>query len=148
MNYNYRYRIRPPDDVADELRRHIDTCRQLYNHCLYVLSESDDIPARYEVQGTLPDLKQWWGGLKNVHSKVLQMVVKRLYDNLSTLRERKKRGYRVGRLRWKPPREYRSLTYNQTGFKLENKSGQPTLWLSKIGKFRWCTTVRCPTARR
>ena len=134
MNYNYRYRIRPPEDVADELRCHINTCRQLYNHCLYVLNESDDIPARYEVQGTLPDLKQWWDGLKNVHSKVLQMVVKRLYDNLSTLRERKKRGYRVGRLRWKPPREYRSLTYNQTGFKLKNKSGQPTLWLSKVGE--------------
>lgn len=91
MNYNYRYRIRPSDNVATELRRHIDTCRQLYNHCLYVLNESDDTPARYEVQGTLPELKQWWDDLKNVHSKVLQMVVKCLYDNLSTLRERKKR---------------------------------------------------------
>jgi putative transposase len=37
-------------------------------------------------------------------------------------------------LKWKPPREYRSLTYNQSGFKLKNTSGRPTLWLSKIGE--------------
>lgn len=61
------------------------------------------------------------------------MVVKRVYDNLSTLRERKERGHRVGRLQWKPPREYRSLTYNQTAFDLKDTSGRATLWLSKIG---------------
>jgi putative transposase len=133
MHYNYRYRLWP-GDLADELRHHIDTCRQLYNHCRYKLGEGDETPARYRLQGTLPDLKQWWGDLNDVHSKVLQMVVKRLYDNLSTLRERKERGHRVGKLRWKPPREYRSLTYNQTGFKLENKSGRARLSLSKIGE--------------
>jgi putative transposase len=37
-------------------------------------------------------------------------------------------------LKWKPPREYRSLTYNQSGFELKNTSGRPTLWLSKIGE--------------
>ena len=37
-------------------------------------------------------------------------------------------------LKWKPPREYRSLTYNQSGFKLKNTSGRPVLWLSKIGE--------------
>ena len=37
-------------------------------------------------------------------------------------------------LKWKRPREYRSLTYNQSGFKLKNTSGRPVLWLSKIGE--------------
>jgi putative transposase len=132
MNYNYRYRLWP-DDLEGELRHHIDTCRQLYNHCLYVLNESDETPARYEIQEMLPDLKEWWDDLNGVHSKVLQMVVKRVYDNLSTLSELKKRGHRVGQLRWKPPREYRSMTYNQTGFKLKDKSGRAKLWLSKVG---------------
>lgn len=35
--------------------------------------------------------------------------------------------------KWKPPRDCRSLTYNQTGFKLKNTSGRALLWLSKIG---------------
>jgi len=99
-----------------------------------LLNEADDIPARYKVQGQLPDLKTWWTDLGDVHSKVLQMVVKRVYDNLSALKAQKENGRAVGMLKWKSPREYRSLTYNQSGFELKNTSGRPVLWLSKIGE--------------
>jgi putative transposase len=134
MHYNYKYRLDPPDTLTETLLHHVDTCRQLYNHVLYLLNEADDIPARYEVQGRLPDLKSWWDDLGDVHSKVLQMVVKRVYDNLSTLKAQKENGRAVGMLKWKPPREYRSLTYNQSGFELKNTSGRSVLWLSKIGE--------------
>jgi len=134
MHYNYKYRLDPPEALTETLLHHVDTCRQLYNHVLYELNEADEIPARYKIQGTLPDLKSWWDDLNDVHSKVLQMVVKRVYDNLSTLKTQKENGRAVGMLKWKPPREYRSLTYNQSGFELKNTSGRPTLWLSKIGE--------------
>jgi putative transposase len=134
MQYNYKYRLNPSEDIGETLLHHVDTCRQLYNHVLYLLNEADDIPARYEVQGRLPNLKTWWDDLGDVHSKVLQMVVKRVYDNLSTLKAQKENGRAVGMLTWKSPREYRSLTYNQSGFKLKNTSGRPVLWLSKIGE--------------
>jgi len=134
MHYNYKYRLNPSEALEEEILYHVDTCRQLYNHVLHLLNETDDIPARYEVQERLPDLKSWWDDLGDVHSKVLQMVVKRVYDNLSTLKAQKENGHAVGMLKWKPPREYRSLTYNQSGFKLKNTSGRPTLWLSKIGE--------------
>ncbi|WP_144920914.1 RNA-guided endonuclease InsQ/TnpB family protein [Halorubrum salsamenti] len=134
MHYNYKYRLTPPEALEEELLYHVDTCRQLYNHVLHLLNEADNIPARYEVQGRLPDLKSWWNDLGDVHSKVLQMVVKRVYDNLSTLKAQKENGRTVGMLKWKPPREYRSLTYNQSGFELKNTSGRPTPWLSKIGE--------------
>jgi putative transposase len=134
MQYNYKYRLDPSEALTETLLHHVDTCRQLYNHVLYKLNESDEIPARYKIQGTLPDLKSWWDDLGDVHSKVLQMVVKRVYDNLSTLKAQKENGRAIGMLKWKPPREYRSLTYNQSGFKLKNTSGRPTLWLSKIGE--------------
>ena len=81
----------------------------------------------------MPSLKTWWNNLKNVHSKVLQKVVQRLYDNLSTLRGRKENGYRVGTFKWKAPGEYRSFTYSQSGFKLKNTGGRTRLWLSKLG---------------
>ncbi|MGM0685142.1 MAG: RNA-guided endonuclease InsQ/TnpB family protein [Halobacteriota archaeon] len=134
MQYNYKYRLNPTEALTETLLHHVDTCRQLYNHVLYKLNEADDIPARYEVQGRLPDLKSWWDDLGDVHSKVLQMVVKRVYDNLSTLKAQKENGRAVGMLKWKPPREYRSLTYNQSGFELKNTSGRSVLWLSKIGE--------------
>ena len=134
MNYNYRYRLQPSDALEERLVWSIDTCRQLYNHVLHKLNESSEIPKRFDIQGTLPALKSWWTDLTDVHSKVLQMVVKRVYDNLSRLSDAKKAGRKVGRLKWKAPGEYRSFTYNQTGFELKNTSGRPTLWLSKIGE--------------
>ena len=134
MHYNYKYRLNPSEALTETLLHHVDTCRQLYNHVLYKLNETDEIPARYKIQDTLPDLKEWWNDLNGVHSKVLQMVVKRVYDNLSTLKAQKENGRAVGMLKWKPPREYRSLTYNQSGFELKNTSGRPVLRLSKIGE--------------
>jgi len=134
MQYNYKYRLNPSEALTETFLQHVDTCRQLYNHVLHLLNEADNIPARYEVQGRLPDLKTWWTDLGNVHSKVLQMVVKRVYDNLSTLKAQKENGRAVGMLKWKPPREYQSLTYNQSGFKLKNTGGRSVLWLSKIGE--------------
>ena len=68
-----------------------------------------------------------------MYSRALQKVVERLYDNLESLKELKANGYNVGSLNWKPPREYRSFTYTQSGFKLDKKSGQTVLHLSKIG---------------
>ena len=134
MHYNYKYRLDPPEALTETLHHHVDTCRQLYNHVIYLLNEADGIPARYKLQGQLPDLKTWWIDLGDIHSKVLQMVVKRVYDNLSTLKAQKENGRAVGMLKWKSPREYRSLTYNQSGFELKNTSGRLVLWLSKIGE--------------
>ena len=57
MHYNYKYRLNPPEVLETELLHHVDTCKQLYNHVRHLLNEADDIPARYEVQGRLPDLK-------------------------------------------------------------------------------------------
>jgi putative transposase len=132
MNYNYRYRLNPPAELEERLAWTVDTCRQVYNHFLHRLNRNDDTSA-YSEQKLLPSLKKWWNGLKEVHSKVLQKVVQRLYDNLSTLRGRKDNGYHVGTLKWKTPDEYRSFTYSQSGFKLKNTSGQTRLWLSKLG---------------
>ena len=133
MNYNYRYRLRPSDALAERLAWTVNTCRQVYNHFLHRLNRNDDTSA-YTEQKRLPDLKKWWDGLKQVHSKVLQKVVQRLYDNLSTLRGRKNNGHCVGTLKWKGQGEYRSFTYSQSGFELKNTNGRTKLWLSKLGE--------------
>jgi len=133
MNYNYRYRLRPSNALEERLAWTVDTCRQVYNHFLHRLNRVDDTSS-YSEQKRLPELKDWWTDLKQVHSKVLQKVVQRLYDNLSTLRGRKEKGYRVGTLNWKGSGEYHSFTYSQSGFELKNTSGRTRLWLSKVGE--------------
>jgi putative transposase len=137
MNYNYRYRLKPTDNQRETLDYHRDTCRQLYNHALY---RSNQIP---EDEGTvkqrvrkirdeLPDLKDWWDALTDIYSKVLQPTVMRIVKNINALGKLKEQGFTVGELRWKSPREFRSFTYNQSGFELDKKGGQTVLSLSKL----------------
>jgi len=136
MRYTHKYRLLPDPAVEAELDRHVDICRQVYNHFLHELGETEEHLSRYQMQSQLPNLKEWWDDLNGIYSKVLQMVVKRVSDNLSSLRELKENGYGVGQLRWKSPDEYRSLTYNQSGFDVDENTGRDgygQLHLSKIG---------------
>ena len=132
MHRTHKYRLTPSDELREELDRHRDICRQAYNHFLHRLNCVENT-SRYDELSILTDLKEWWDALGDVYSRTLQNVVERLYDNLETLRSLKEEGHRVGHLRWKSPREYRSFTYRQSGFKLHETSGRTVLSLSKIG---------------
>src|SRR5699024_1509768 len=125
--------MQPIADQRETLVEHRDIYRQAYNHFLYRLNQHDGIPEMRTLRDELTSLKKWWNDLSDVYSRALQKVVERLYDNLVSLKELKANGYNVGSLNWKPPREYRSFTYTQSGFKLDKKSGQTMLHLSKIG---------------
>jgi putative transposase len=139
MWYDYRFRAYPDrTGVTAEAERHIDIHRQAYNHTRYEYNaldtDEDNIGSAYQHQKRLTEWKTEWPVFKEVHSKALQKTVERFYDNLSNLSEKKEKGYKVGELRWKSPREYQSMTYSQSGFELKNTSGRTaTLWLSKIG---------------
>jgi putative transposase len=85
-----------------------------------------------KIRDELPDLKDWWDALTDIYSKALQPTVMRIAKNINALGKLKEQGYNVGELRWKSPREFRSFTYNQSGFELDKKSGQTVLSLSKL----------------
>lgn len=131
--YSYRYRLYPTDALEERLAFTVDTCRQVYNHFLHRLNRLED-PSMYEETTKLPELKEWWTELQEVYAQVLMNVVRRLYQNLKRLGRMKDEGERVGALQWKGKGSYRSFTYPQGGFELKNTSGQPRLWLSKIGE--------------
>ena len=139
MWYDYRFRAYPDRTGATaEVKRHIDIHRQAYNHTRYEYqtldTDEDNIGSAYQHQKRLTQWKDEWPVFSEVHSKALQKTVERFYDNLSILSEKKQNGHKVGRLKWKSPREYQSVTYSQSGFELKNTSGRTaTLWLSKIG---------------
>jgi len=137
MNYNYRYRLKPTESQRQTLDYHRDTCRQLYNHALYrfnqIPKDKGTVKQRVRtIRDELPDLKDWWDALTDIYSKVLQPAVMRIAKNIKSLGKLKEQGYNVGELRWKSPREFRSFTYNQSGFELDKKSGQTVLSLSKL----------------
>ncbi|MFC4438533.1 MULTISPECIES: RNA-guided endonuclease InsQ/TnpB family protein [Natrialbaceae] len=128
MMYSPRFRLLPTTEQREAMDWTRNIVRQTYNHAL---REFNQIPEDtgtlrqrvWSVRDTLPAMKDWWPDLKQVYSTVLQKAVERIRDNIQNLGKLKAKGYDVGSLNWKKPREYRSFTYRQSGFELDKKSG-------------------------
>ncbi|MFC6992344.1 RNA-guided endonuclease InsQ/TnpB family protein [Haladaptatus sp. GCM10025707] len=128
MMYSPRFRLLPTTEQRGAMDWQRNTVRQTYNHAL---REFNQIPEDagtlrqrvWMVRDRLPALKDWWPDLKLVYSTVLQKAVERIRDNIQNLGKLKAKGYDVGSLNWKKPREFRSFTYRQSGFELDTKSG-------------------------
>jgi len=137
MHYAYRFQLKPTDQQRQQLDYHRDTCRQLYNHALRKFNEIPESAGTLnqrvrQVRGQLPALKDWWDELNDLYSTVAQAAVMRIEDSIKALSELKDKGYNVGSLNWKAPRDFRSFTYVQSGFEFDKKNGQTVLSLSKL----------------
>lgn len=126
---SYKFRLYPNHAMEQKLVETLDGCRWLYNYFLTIRATSE-----YDLNYTLTDLKEWQPWLYNYHSKMLQMVAKRVAANMSSLKTLQKNGHKAGKLHYLMHHEYNSFTYNQSGFRIERRSsGTNLLWLSKIG---------------
>ncbi len=133
MQVAYRFRLYPSRTVQERLQSHIELCRWLYNRLLEELNRAREEKRKLTQKGAqalIVRLKEEKLELKEVHSKVLQMVNYQLWSNIKALAQLKKNGKKVGRLRFKGKGWFKTLNYNQSGFKLEGKK----LILSKIGE--------------
>ena len=128
MDYVLKYRLFPDGQQRERLDWVRDTVRQVYNHALHrfnrIPEDAGTVKQRVtQVRDELPELKDWWTDLNNVYSTVLQQAVEQIETNITNLAKRRDAGYDVGSLNWKAPHEYRSFTYRQTGFELDDNSG-------------------------
>ncbi len=133
---NYKFRLYPNKVVETELNRQLDLCRWAYNRLLEELNKARENGVklkRYDTQKLLVKLKEGEKPeLQNIYSKTLQMVNEQLWNNIHTLAGRKKKGYKIGRLRFKSYDLFKSIFYNQSGFVIGNKK----IILSKVGKIK------------
>jgi len=96
--------------------------------------QKQDKPDRYILQNSLPKLKEQYPHLKGVYSKALQHEVYRLFSNLKALSESKKKGRHVGKLRFKSNAGFKTIHYNQSGFKIiPTNTRCNKLHISKVG---------------
>ncbi|MCL9818121.1 RNA-guided endonuclease InsQ/TnpB family protein [Natronocalculus amylovorans] len=139
MEHSHRYRAYPSDEVAAAAEHHIDVHRQLYNHVKwdYTNSPDDDKPKEYTQNNKLPEWKRQWPVFAELYSKAAQATVARFHRNLSNLRKKKENGYKVGWLKRQAPSDYRSVTYNQSGFDLDNKRGRDGVAYVRFSKIGW-----------
>jgi len=131
---SYKFRIYPSKTAEKTLNRYMALCRWLYNRLLSELNltrEKGVKLRRSDTQALIVDLKRHEKPeLDEVYSKVLQMVNHQLWSNIHALAGLKRNGKKVGKLRLKGAGWFKTLNYNQSGFKLENGK----LVLSKVGE--------------
>jgi len=138
MIVSYKYRVYPDATVETRLYETLDTCRWLYNKLLEECNTARDggiSPTMRGTQARIVTLKDENPSLKSVYSKVLQMVNYTLWSNIAALSQTKKRGRKIGKLRFKSAFRYRTLNYNQSGFKIDREHS--TITFSKIGAIQF-----------
>jgi len=131
----YKFRLYPTNEQEENLLFILEQCRWLYNKMLSIINESKKTPPKRKMQSMLPKLKEEQPELREVNAKTLQMVVFMLYNNLKALSALKKRGKKVGKLRYKKYGKLKSFILNQSGFKIiETGNRLDKLYISKVGE--------------
>ena len=129
----FRYRLYPSKTQIKILEEQLETCRSLHNWLLLYAKEHYKNNGRtisyLTMQNLLPKFKADRPELLKVHSQVLQNIARRIrlgYDNFFA---RRKVGLRAGLPRFRKYGRYKSVTYPQSGFRVEGNR----LILSKMG---------------
>ncbi|MDI6887298.1 MAG: RNA-guided endonuclease TnpB family protein [Candidatus Thermoplasmatota archaeon] len=132
----YKFRLYPNKKQKELLEQTLETCRILYNNALAERKEryeKEKKGTKYlEQANQLPIKKLTNPYLQQVHSQVLQDVLRRLDKAFQNFFRRVKSSENPGYPRFKAKNRFKSFTYPQSGFEL--KDGK--LHLSKIGKTR------------
>jgi putative transposase len=118
-----KFRVYPAKQLQEVLEQQLELCRWLYNRLLAELNlartEGRTIK-QGETQALIVHLKkEEKPELKQVYSKVLQMVNYQLWTNLRGLVALKTKGKKVGKLRFKGKGWFKTLNFNQSGFKVD-----------------------------
>jgi len=136
MRLAYRYRIYPSKAQVRKLEQWLILCCELYNAALQERRDAYRITGQSisycEQQNQLPEIKELRPELKDLHSQVLQDVLRRLDKAFDAFFRRAKARERAGYPRFRSRSRYDSFTYSQSGFALSDNK----LKLSKIGKVK------------
>jgi putative transposase len=151
MRTNYQYRLKPTKEQESLMIRWLDMLRYQYNwllaerlnwyeqnrssvnKCSILLEHLPELksnPDYYSQQRSLVELKQLRPWYREIHSQVLQDMVKRLDLSFQRYLKGDSGGKRSGRPRFKSANRYRSFTYPQTK---NSDVANGSIRLSKIG---------------
>ncbi len=121
----------PNPQQQKRLQNNLDVCRWVYNK--FVEHVQNGFVSRNDLNYMLTELKQQESWLYNYHAKMLQMISTKLDAAQKSIIELNKKGYKVGKIGFVKYDQYRTFTYNQSGYKFEKHGSVNLLWLSKIG---------------
>jgi putative transposase len=132
----FQYRLYPTSKQEQHLLFVLRRCRELYNSAL------EERRAYYQMRHTgigytrqaaeLTEIKAAFPAYQDIHSQVLQDVLRRVDQTFAAFFRRVLNGEKPGYPRFKSTSRYRSFTYPQSGFALAGN----ILTLSKIGDLK------------
>jgi len=134
----YKFQLKPTKKEEIVLNRHLNICRFGYNQLLAFMTSQEKVD-KVQISHHILELKKQFPELKTVYSKTLQYEVTRLLGNLKGLGVKKQHRFKVGRLRFKGKNWFKTIVYNQSGFKIiQTNNHYDKLHLSKIGDIKIC----------
>ena len=132
----FKYRLYPNKSQMKILEEQLELCLQTYNwllmQCRSTYNETGKLLTQFDLNKALMALKGQRPETEKVHSQVLQNLSKRIKDAYTNFFSRREAGLKAGLPRFKKCGRYKSITYPQSGFKVEGNR----LLLSKIGAIR------------
>ncbi len=133
----YKFRVYPTKKQAGKLEWMLRRCKELYNAALEERREAYrrcGISISYRMQAEqLPAIKQLREEYQDIHSQVLQDVLRRLDKAFQAFFRRVMNGEEPGYPRFKSGDRYHSITYPQGGFEILHGN---RLHLCKIGHIK------------
>ncbi len=132
---SYKFRIYPSKTIQAKLMEQLEICRWLYNRLLEEVNKAGEKGKKIrqkDTQTLIVKLKEENPSLNKVYSKVLQMVNYQLWSNIKALAKLKRNGKKVGKLRYKTGNSFKTLNFNQSGFRIDAERRK--LVLSKVGE--------------
>jgi transposase len=133
----YKYRLYPNNKQAEKLQWTLDRCRELYNAAIQERRDAWQmchVSINYNQQAAqLPEIKEIRPEYNDIHSQVLQDVLRRVKKAFDAFFRRVKEGQAPGYPRFQGVARYNSFTFPQSGFSLTEDN---RVCLSKIGTIK------------
>lgn len=134
---SFKYRLSPTRKQAEKLQWTLDRVRELYNAALQERRDAYKMAGTsinyYDQANELPDIKDIREEYKDIHSQVLQDVLRRVDKAFKAFFRRIKGGETPGYPRFQGRDRYDSFTFPQGGYSLTHDS---RVCLSKIGSIQ------------
>src|SRR6266704_2900140 len=141
----FKYRLYPTKQQEQALLKTLALCRELYNAALEERREAYKLQKKtinyYDQANQLPEIKELRPEYNDIHSQVLQDVLRRVEKAYKAFFRRIKEGKTPGYPRFHGSGRYESFTFPQSGFSLTQDN---RVCLSKIGTVK----VKFPTGKK
>ena len=137
MRKSFKYRLSPTRKQQQALQWTLDRCRELYNAALQERRDAYRMCSislnYYDQAAQLSEIKECRDEYMDIHSQVLQDVLRRVEKGMKAFYRRVKNGETPGYPRFQGRERYESFTYPQAGYSLTHDN---RVCLSKIGSVK------------